>query len=100
MMFPLPESSVAEVTGKAQSQLHDAMDRIHAEGEAVVELGPPAQAILRAASRLKSGLIVMTSHKKGFLPRLLLGSVTETVAKHAPCSVLIMKPAAVGTEAA
>jgi nucleotide-binding universal stress UspA family protein len=100
VVFPFPESSFAEVTGTARGQLQHAMDHVHAEGEALVELGPPAQAILRAAARLGSGLIVMTSHKKSFLPRLLQGSVTETVARHAPCSVLIMKPVEAGTEAA
>jgi nucleotide-binding universal stress UspA family protein len=36
-------------------------------------------------------LIVVGSRGKGGLRRLLLGSVAEFVARHAPCSVLIAR---------
>lgn len=56
----------------------------------------PAQAILAAAEEWKADLIVMGSHGRRGFDRLILGSVSETVALHAHCSVeVIRKPLAV-----
>jgi nucleotide-binding universal stress UspA family protein len=56
----------------------------------------PAQAILAAADEWKADLIVMGSHGRRGFDRLILGSVSETVALHAACSVeVIRKPLAV-----
>jgi len=56
----------------------------------------PAQAILATAREWKADLIVMGSHGRRGFDRLILGSVSETVALHAHCSVeVIRKPLAV-----
>lgn len=49
---------------------------------------PPAEAILRVAEADQADLIAMSTHGRTGFHRLLLGSVTERVARHAPCSVL------------
>ena len=36
-------------------------------------------------------MIVVGSHGKGFLSRVLLGSVSEHVTRHAPCLVLVVR---------
>jgi nucleotide-binding universal stress UspA family protein len=59
--------------------------------------GDPAAAIVRAARRLNAGLIVMGTHGRTGLDRLLMGSVAEAVSRRAPCPVLTLKaPFAVG----
>ncbi len=51
----------------------------------------PYKAIVDLAQREKSNLIVMGSHGRTGLKRLLMGSVTERVIGHAPCPVLVVK---------
>ena len=51
----------------------------------------PAAAILAAAKQWKADLIVMGSHGRRGFDRLILGSVSETVALHAPCSVEVVR---------
>lgn len=56
----------------------------------------PAAAILEAAEEWKADLIVMGSHGRRGFDRFILGSVSETVAMHAGCSVeVVRKPVAV-----
>ena len=53
--------------------------------------GNPATAILRAARENKCDLIVMGTHGRTGLNRLLMGSVAEEVVRKAPCLVLTVK---------
>jgi len=50
--------------------------------------------ILDAASEWKADLIVVGSHGRKGVRRFLLGSVAESVARNAPCSVLVVRTAA------
>lgn len=62
--------------------------RLEAEvlpGEARVE-------ILRDLEEHPADLLVMGTHGRGGLDRLVLGSVVSTVARKAPCSVLVIPP--------
>ena len=53
--------------------------------------GGAAQAIVETASEWGADLIVIGSHGYGFWSRALLGSVSNSVVHHAPCSVLIVR---------
>ncbi len=53
--------------------------------------GEPATAILSLAANLNAQLIVMGSHGRGRLSRLFIGSVSQAVSIHAPCSVEIVR---------
>jgi nucleotide-binding universal stress UspA family protein len=55
--------------------------------------GDAAAEILRAASELGSDLIVMGTHGRTGLSRLLMGSVAEFVLPRASCPVLVVKSA-------
>ena len=50
--------------------------------------------ILEVAAEWKPDLIVLGSHGRRGLEKFLLGSVAESVARHAKCSVLIVRGAA------
>ncbi|HSB45191.1 MAG TPA: universal stress protein [Nitrospira sp.] len=54
-------------------------------------LGDPAFAILDAAVRCQAQVIVIGSRGMKAIKRFLLGSVSEKVLVHAPCSVLIVR---------
>jgi nucleotide-binding universal stress UspA family protein len=41
---------------------------------------------------LNVDVIVVGSHGRGALERLLLGSVSDQVVRHAPCPVLVIRP--------
>jgi nucleotide-binding universal stress UspA family protein len=53
--------------------------------------GDPATEILHAAREFKSDLIVLGTHGRTGLGRLLMGSVAEQVVRKAPCPVLTVK---------
>ena len=57
---------------------------------AVVE-GIPKSAILDEAEKFDADLIVVGSHGYGAVKRFLLGSVSQAIALHAKCSVLIVR---------
>ncbi len=56
------------------------------------EFGDPGTELARIASQLRSDLVVISSHGRRGVGRVLLGSVAERVARLAPCPVLILKP--------
>jgi nucleotide-binding universal stress UspA family protein len=59
-----------------------------AAGHTLVLEGDPATEILRQAQETPADLVVMGTHGRLGLPRLALGSVTESVLRRAPCPVL------------
>ena len=65
----------------------------------VVAMGTPAQTIVEIAEQSQPDLIVMGSHGRGFWSRALLGSVSDSVVRHAPCSVLIVRKKETGSNA-
>jgi nucleotide-binding universal stress UspA family protein len=58
---------------------------------AVAVTADPREAILDAAVRERTDLIVVGSHGRSGLKRLLMGSVSSHVVDHARCSVLVVK---------
>ncbi len=50
----------------------------------------PERYIVETAKDWKADLIVVGSHGRGFWGRLTLGSVSNAIIHHAPCSVLII----------
>jgi nucleotide-binding universal stress UspA family protein len=60
--------------------------------EYVLVEGDAAEAIVRVTQERSCDLIVMSTHGRTGLRRLLMGSVAEQVIRHAPCPILITKP--------
>jgi nucleotide-binding universal stress UspA family protein len=58
----------------------------------VLKVGVPWEEIVRAATEEHADMIVMGTHGRTGLDRLLLGSVTERVVRAAPCPVLTVRP--------
>lgn len=61
-----------------------------------VETGAAAREIVRFAEEAGCHLIVMGTHGRSGLRRLVIGSVAEKVIREAPCHVLVVRPPAKG----
>lgn len=53
--------------------------------------GNPSTEIVQTAQEINAGLIVLGTHGRTGLSHVLMGSVAERVARHAPCPVLIVR---------
>jgi nucleotide-binding universal stress UspA family protein len=102
-------SSIAGLTPIDPSSLERLLEDERQAGEALVERarqaleaagfrahsatqkGDARRVILDAASRWKPDLIVLGSRGRKGLERLLIGSVSDAVARHASCSVEIVR---------
>jgi nucleotide-binding universal stress UspA family protein len=65
----------------------------------LVWTGNPAESIVEAAASEDADIILVGAHSRGAIGRLLLGSVSEHVARHARCPVLIVRELAAAREA-
>jgi nucleotide-binding universal stress UspA family protein len=54
-------------------------------------VGSPAEEIVRCANDLQADMIVMGTHGRTGVVRILLGSVAEAILRHATCPVLTVK---------
>jgi len=57
-------------------------------------IGDPAGEIVRIASEEGVQMIVLGTHGRSGISRMLMGSVAETVVRRAPCPVLVYRAAA------
>ncbi|MDA8255746.1 MAG: universal stress protein [Betaproteobacteria bacterium] len=98
----LPVSVVSVVVSRhndesrkeAERAVAAAVDRLTGMGlraEGLVEEGRPDEAIVKAAESGGADLIVVGSHGRTGLTKILLGSVAERVIGHAACPVLVVK---------
>ena len=75
---------------RAQAALQSFADELGADG-VKVEVGMPVPDILDVAKRTGADLLVLGSHGRSGMERLLLGSVAERVIRQAPCPVFTVK---------
>jgi nucleotide-binding universal stress UspA family protein len=59
-----------------------------------ISTGSPEQILIETARDWNADLVVVGSHGRGFWGRMLLGSTTDALVHHAPCSVLVVRKAA------
>jgi nucleotide-binding universal stress UspA family protein len=88
----LVEGYAADYRQQAQTRARELLSNIAGADRVAFELteGSPADAIVERAQN--SDLVVMASHGHRGIRRFLLGSVAETVVRHAPCSVAVVHP--------
>lgn len=54
--------------------------------------GKPYKCILEYAAKVQAELIIMPSHKRSKVGKVLLGSIANTVVQKSPINVLVVKP--------
>jgi nucleotide-binding universal stress UspA family protein len=76
-----------EISARAVERIRSA----HADWkvQAAVAAGSPAEALVEEAEKWKADLILVGSHGRGALRRLILGSVSHSIISHATCSVRV-----------
>jgi nucleotide-binding universal stress UspA family protein len=96
MTEPLPIADIAEqLEDSAERELPKIAGCEECAGlniEEVVVHGEAASEIVRVAKERSVDLIVISSHGRTGLGRILFGSTAEAVVRHAVCPVLVVKP--------
>lgn len=86
-------SAQEELDRKARELLEAQLEQIQAAGSAVTQAhlgsGRPDEEIVALGERIGAGLIVIGSRGLGGIRRALIGSVSDSVVRHAHCPVLI-----------
>ncbi len=91
------EEALRRVERQAQKILDEQVRKIEEAGGTVSKAhlsmeGPPDQEIVHLSEEIGAGLIVMGSRGLGGLKRALMGSVSDSVVRHAHCPVLVVRP--------
>ena len=84
----------ADIEVAVKADLEVILEEFHRKGlkaEYGVVIGNPADSILEKIEEINVNLVIMGSHGKKGLSRLIMGSVAETVVRKANCPVLIVK---------
>ena len=80
---------------QAQHFLDQQVDRVKQEGVSVAEAhllrGRPDREVVHLSEEIGAGLIVMGSRGLGGIRRALMGSVSDSVVRHAHCPVMIVR---------
>lgn len=87
---------MTEVVSEARTLLEKAAARTQefftGRIETHLAVGEPWREILQLSAHLNADLIVVGSHRRKGVERLLLGSVSEQVVRKASCQVLVARP--------
>ncbi|MFO0667323.1 MAG: universal stress protein [Polyangiaceae bacterium] len=86
-----------ELEAKVLAALEESARNITSKAlEIFLEQGDPSERVADRAKAWNAELVVVGSHGRTGLARVLLGSVAESLAKESPCSVLVARPHAAG----
>jgi nucleotide-binding universal stress UspA family protein len=91
----LPNRLDEAAVEQAKTRLDEQVQRLREPGGEIAgahaRVGYPDAEIVDLAEELEAGLIVMGSRGLGGLRRMLLGSVSDSVVRHAHCPVLVTR---------
>jgi nucleotide-binding universal stress UspA family protein len=101
-VFPAP----SEFSDRLESGAREQAEEFAREAEALIRehfphsnidlttqtaVGAPEKILIEEAKEWNADLVVVGSHGRGFWGRILLGSTTDALVHHAPCSVLVVR---------
>lgn len=97
-----PTDEQVAVVQEAETYLTDVTERLAKRGITSVETGvwygPAPAAIIQAVRLKKADLIVMSTHGRSGLGRLIVGSVTESVLRGTTTPICVVRPASAPVE--
>lgn len=80
-----------KVLESAKNQLMAALSNQNVKISTDILFGSPESRIVETAEEMKTDIIIVGSHGYNRWERLLLGSVSDSVVHHAPCSVMVVR---------
>lgn len=80
-----------EVVSKAEARIRAQLPALSFDLTTEVATGSPAQVIVEEAEGWGADVIFVGSHGYGFWERAWLGSVSNSVVHHTPCSVMVVR---------
>lgn len=84
----LPEGASAEALAEAEQRLRDLVpERLSDRVRLIVKTGKPSAQIVRISAEEDVLFVIVASHRKGPLRRLLFGTATLEVLQESPCPV-------------
>jgi nucleotide-binding universal stress UspA family protein len=86
-----PAAAVEAARLAAENVLRETAARLNVNADVFAVTGNAAQAIIELAEAHRAELLVVGTHGRTAIRRLLLGSVAEKVVAGAPCSVLVVR---------
>lgn len=87
------KQQTADSVSNAEKKLRECFSGSEIKVSTKVLCGVPKQVIVEEAEEWGADLIVVGSHGYGFWERMFLGSVSNAIVHHAPCSVLVVRKA-------
>jgi len=90
---PTLELADIDPTAEAKAELEDLRKSVAhiVPAETVLRRGEPYREIIRAASEFQIDLIILSTHGRSGVARMVLGSTAEKVVRHAGCPVLVVR---------
>lgn len=96
--FLIVAMTPAQIYGALRERAEQQMTQLAKEArrngvrcDVLIRDGEPFVQVIRCAREVKADIVVMGSHARTGLAKMLLGSVAEKVVREAPCSVLVVK---------
>ena len=92
---PFGTDARREFEKRGREKLDELVGRLEASGGEVAGahfgVGSPAAEIVARAEELGAGMVVLASRGLGAMRRALMGGVSDSVVRHAPCPVLVVR---------
>ena len=89
--FPLIEADLRKSAEKQLGQLAATEIQQQAVAQTLVRIGQEVAEIVDSARKLKSDLIIISTHGRTGLKHVFMGSVAENVVRRATCPVLVVR---------
>src|SRR5215210_4892214 len=91
----IPAPTQEQLSAEARKLLDTEVEQVKAAGGAVAQahlgVGAPNREIVELAEEIGAGLVVMGGGGGGGIRRALMGSISDSVVRHAHCPVLVVR---------
>jgi nucleotide-binding universal stress UspA family protein len=86
------QDRLAKVSEEALASAVKARDKSGVPIRSVLRAGPPWHEVIAVAEEEKADLVVVGTHGRRGIARMIMGSVAERVVRGCPCPVLTVRP--------